>query len=212
VGGKKAYAEVFKDAASLEAWAGGNGDPITGIAMLGHLKRLKLQSRLPLVLATDNGSAYKEKSVQAWLKANEVVHLFSRPHTPTDNGRAERGIGEGKALAGLGRRVLLESGPQGVQALQLAFNALNKNLPRTARAASRPPSSSSIYHIGTTNCIEARSTRRQAQQYRMFRTCRDGKKRKHVREAIFRTLERFELILRTRGEQKVGYVKQDRIS
>lgn len=37
-------------------------------------------------------------------------------------------------------------------------------------------------------------------------------RRSQTREAIFRTLEQFELILRTRGELKNGYVKRDRIS
>jgi hypothetical protein len=58
--GRKAWAEVVKDAATCEAWALGDGKPITSDAMLAQLEALKAQGRLPLVLATDNGSAYKE--------------------------------------------------------------------------------------------------------------------------------------------------------
>ena len=210
--GRKAFAEVTKDAATLEAWASGDGKPITGKAMLKHLEGLKKSAQLPLVLATDNGSAYKEKEVRAWLEAHEVIQLFSRPHTPTDNARAERGIGEGKALAGLGSGVMLQSGLQGVQALQQAMQALNKHLPRTSKGGltaaqlkqQLPHWQASVqrhkFYQAACNAIQAV----QGESKRAVR--------RETREAIFRTLELFGLILRTRGEQKVCYIKPDNIS
>lgn len=210
--GRKAWAEVIKDAATCEARAFGDGKPITGDAMLAHLRDLKAHGRLPLVLATDNGAAYKEHRVQAWLAKHQVVHLLSRPHTPQDNGRAERGIGEGKRLAGLGRGVLLENGTLGAQILDQALQTLNQHWPRrtkgglTAAQLKRTlphwqaqTSRSSFYKAACSavKAIKATSKRQQ---------------RRETREAIFRTLERFGLILRTRGELKESYVKPDRVS
>lgn len=210
--GRKAWAEVAKDAATCEAWAFGDGKPITGDAMLSHLEALETQDRLPLVLATDNGPAYKEHRVEAWLAQHQIVHLLSRPHTPQDNGRAERGIGEGKRLAGLGKGVLLENKAFGAQILDQALQRLNQRWPRRTKGGLtaaqlkqtlphwQASTSRSSFYKATCSAIQAiKATGKRAH-------------RKETREAIFRTLEQFGLILRTRGELKKGYVKPDRVS
>jgi transposase InsO family protein len=210
--GRKAWAEVAKDAATCEAWAFGNGKPVTGDAMLGYLEALKAQGRLPLVLATDNGAAYKEHRVEAWLARHQVIHLLSRPHTPQDNGRAERGIGEGKKLAELGKGVLLENKALGALLLDQALQRLNQGWPRRTKGGLtaaqlkqtlphwQATTSRSSFYKATCSAIQAiKATGKRAQ-------------RKETREAIFRTLELFGLILRTRGELKKGYVKPDRVS
>jgi transposase InsO family protein len=212
VSGRKAWAEVAKDAATTEAWAFGDGKPITGDAMLGHLEALKAQGRLPLVLATDNGSAYKEARVKAWLAHHQVVQLFSRPHTPTDNGRAERGIGEGKRLAGLGTGVLLENGPQGVQELDQALRTLNQEWPRTTKGGlTAAQLSTTLPHW------QAFTTRRDfynaaCSAILAIDASSKRKRRSQTREAIFRTLEHFGLTLRTRGELNRRYAIRDKIS
>jgi transposase InsO family protein len=210
--GRKTWAEVIKDAATTEAWAFGNGKPITGQAMLAYLERLKDLGLLPLVLATDNGSAYKEKEVRAWLAKHQVVQLFSRPRTPQDNGRAERGIGEGKHLAGLGKGVWLENKALGAQILDQALQTLNQHWPRKTKGGLtaaqlkqtlphwQSKTSRSSFYKAACSAIKAVKA--------------DGKRalRKETREAIFRTLESFGLILRTRGELKKCYVKPDTVS
>jgi Integrase core domain len=51
----------------------------------------------PLVLKSDNGSAFGEASVQELLRMWNVAHLFSPPHWPRYNGAVEAGIGALKA-------------------------------------------------------------------------------------------------------------------
>lgn len=48
----------------------------------------------PLVIATDNGPAYKSKTFEEYLKNNKIIHLKSLPHTPQHNGAVEVGIRE----------------------------------------------------------------------------------------------------------------------
>jgi transposase InsO family protein len=51
----------------------------------------------PLVLKSDNGSAFGEASVQALLRSWNVASLFSPPHWPRYNGAVEAGIGSLKS-------------------------------------------------------------------------------------------------------------------
>ncbi len=44
----------------------------------------------PLVLQSDNGSAFVAEATQAWLQATGVQVLFSPPHWPAYNGRSKR--------------------------------------------------------------------------------------------------------------------------
>lgn len=211
--GKKAWAEVAKDAATCEARAFGDGKVITGTAMLGHLEAMKAQGRLPLVLATDNGSAYKEQEVQSWLQDNHVIQLFSLPRTPQHNGRAERGIGEGKAVSGLGKGVQHQHPVHAVRLLNQALQTLNDLWPRTSKggltAAQLTQTLPSWQAMTTRRCFyEAANS---AIQVRII-GLQGRKLRKETREAIFSTLERFGLIRRTIGDQHRPYAKGDRIS
>jgi transposase InsO family protein len=210
--GRKAWAEVAKDAATCEAWAFGDGLPITGKAMLAHLEALKAQGRLPLVLATDNGSAYKEQSVKAWLAEHQVVQLFSRPRTPQDNGRAERGIGEGKALAGLGKVVLLETRALGAQVLDQALQRLNHLWPRHSKGGLTAAQLKQALPHWQAKISRSKFYKAARSAVQAIKAVGKRALRRETREAIFRTLERFGLILRTRGELKKCYVKPDRVS
>lgn len=53
----------------------------------------------PLVLKTDNGSAFIDHRVRGWLESTEVAHLLSPPKTPRYNGSQEAGIGALKTRA-----------------------------------------------------------------------------------------------------------------
>ena len=49
---------------------------------------------VPLVIKSDNGSAFAESRVQALLAEKNMLQLFSPPYYPRYNGSCERGIGE----------------------------------------------------------------------------------------------------------------------
>jgi transposase InsO family protein len=100
IGEMKVPAEVVKDRGTLGNVAMAAGRPAKGRDIVEMLARKKQEGCLPLVLATDNGSTYTSKRVSDFCKQEKVVHLFSRTHTPQDNGAAERGIGELKAEIG----------------------------------------------------------------------------------------------------------------
>src|SRR6202034_1127882 len=57
--GRKAWAEVNRDAASTWSQANGDGWPFSVDEMLEHLEYLRMEGTLPLVLATDNAGAYR---------------------------------------------------------------------------------------------------------------------------------------------------------
>jgi hypothetical protein len=53
----------------------------------------------PLVLKSDNGSAFTAEGVERFLEACEVYHLLSPPRLPSYNGACEAGIGSLKTRA-----------------------------------------------------------------------------------------------------------------
>jgi hypothetical protein len=65
----------------------------TGESTTGMLTTLFAIHGAPLVLKSDNGSAFGEASVQALLRSWRVASLFSPPYWPRYNGAVEAGIG-----------------------------------------------------------------------------------------------------------------------
>jgi hypothetical protein len=202
-GGRKVWAEVNRDAATTWSEANGNGRHFNADAMHAHLEYLWHQGRLPLVLATDNALAYNDFQTVHLLRSCQVIHLLSRPHTPQDNSRAEYGIGEGKALAELGKGVQLKNPAKGVRRLDEALQTLNQHWPRQTKDG--------LTAVQLTQKLPywenftRRSTFYTAAQAAISATCSKPGctgSRQEVREAIFRTLEQFGMILRTRGERK----------
>jgi hypothetical protein len=197
----KVWAEVFKDVASTWAWADGDGHCLTHHRVLNHLEGLRNEGLLPLVLATDNGSAYKDYWVQHALRKAKVIHLFSRPHTPQHNPWIERGIGEGKALAELNAGVVLQSRAEGVQRLNDALQTLNNHWPRQSRGGLTAAQLEK--KLPQWNELVSREEFYAAVEEAIKKAIAEakGKNERHAtRESIFRTLERFGLILRTRGD------------
>ena len=197
----KVWAEVFKDVASTWSWAEGDGHCLNHHRELGHLEGLWSRGTLPLVLATDNGPAYKEYWVQHALCKEKVIHLFSRPHTPQDNPWVERGIGEGKALAELNADVILQSRIEGVRRLEEALQTLNNHWPRQSRGGltaaqleDKLPDWSKFVSRAEFYAAADEAIKKAVKE------ANGMKERQATREAIFRTLERFGLILRTRGD------------
>lgn len=209
---KRAWAEVSKDAATFEAEAFGDGKPITAQAMIERLEGLKANGRLPLILSTDNGSAYKSHAVESWLLKNQVIHLKSRVHTPTDNARIERAIGEAKHEAGLDEHASLERPQDGVICIQEALQRINRR-PRAScswQSAEDLTSTLPWWYISVSRHTFFESAREaicSAVQNLNGRLARMAE-----REAIFRTLELFGLIRRTRGGQPIAATIPDTIS
>jgi len=210
--GRKAWAEVTKDAATLEAKAFGDGKPITGDGVIEHLEALKVSDHLPLVLATDNGPAYKSIKVADWLAKNQVIHLFSRPRTPTDNGRAERGIGEGKGLSGLGKGVELEFAALGPLILDQALQTLTQHWPRKSKGGLTAAQLKHTLPHWQSKTSRSKFYKAACSAIKAVKADSKRVQRREIREAIFRTLESFGLILRTRGDLKPQPKFQDRIS
>jgi len=68
---------------------------LTGIAV-DVLRSLFEAYGAPLVIKSDNGSAFTAGEMRAFLKRHEVLHLFSPEGTPAYNGSIEAGIGSMK--------------------------------------------------------------------------------------------------------------------
>jgi len=104
VDGTTIEALVLKDVASTRTIQLSVGGPATASRVLVLLERAEAErGTLPLVLATDNGSPFVAGAVRERLDARKVVLLRSVPHTPRHNPWVERGIGELKQEADLGR-------------------------------------------------------------------------------------------------------------
>ncbi len=63
------------------------------------LRALFLANRPPLVLKSDNGSAFVADEVERFLETRGVFHLLSPPRMPSYNGACEAGIGSLKTRA-----------------------------------------------------------------------------------------------------------------
>lgn len=202
---KMVWAEVQKDLAILEGRSRGNGKTLTGQAMLGHLRRLKAKGRLPLVLSTDNGSAYSCTAVEAWLKRHLVVHLRSRLRTPTDNAATERAIGEGRTLSGLGKGIQLRRAVDGPRLLDKALQVLNRAWPRSSRGGKTSRQlRQSLPHWRATVVRRVFYQTVQRAIRRRTQGLKGRKLRRETREAIFATLSRFGLARRWKGSKRLN--------
>lgn len=209
---RKVWAEVHKDPATCYSQVTGDGNAATGESVLAHLRDLEEEDRLPLVFQTDNGSAYREENVRAWLRDHQVVHLRSRVHTPQDNPFVESAIGEAKAEVPLeavhctfGEGVEFRSPWEGVDMLAQLVDRVNQFRPRPG-------------YGGKTACqLEEevpswKTTLKREEFYnaackaiqRATLGLKGRKARTAEREAIFQMMECFGLLIRTRGDGSAG--------
>jgi len=91
------HAEIVKDFATLRYEAVAAGAPAEGKDIIAGLEALKAADKLPLVWATDNGSAYRSKEVRQFLADHMIADYPSRRRTPTDNAPTERAVRELKS-------------------------------------------------------------------------------------------------------------------
>jgi transposase InsO family protein len=203
MGRKAVQAEVIKDRATLGYTALAVGPAAKADEILWMLRATKEQEGLPLVWATDNGSAYRDKRVEDFLKQEKVVHLLSRPRLPQDNAAAEKGIQELKVEAKLGRGTCLAGTQEAVQKLAYSREILNTGRLRASKGyrtaeqlkASLPSWEEKI----SRGAFYERACEAKEKGVKGGGTKRQ--KRQAEREAVYETLEQFQLITRTRGGQ-----------
>lgn len=205
---EKVWAEVHKDPATCYTEVTGDGNDATGVSVLEYLRSLEKEGELPLVFQTDNGGAYRHEGLRAWLRTHQVVHLRSRPYTPQDNPFVESAIGEAKAEIPLeyahcviGKGVEFRSPWEGVDMLAQLVDRVNQFRPRPGYGGK----------TACQLCEEVPSWKKSVRRWEFYNAARkairratlglNGRKaRTAEREAIFRTMERYGLLVRTRGD------------
>ena len=158
------------------------------------------RSGYPLVWSRDNGSMYSHEAVRAHMAEHEVVELRSLPRTPEHNGAAENTNREIKDVAELGKGCRLVTAELAHMKMSKAQVLLNNNrvrrskgLKTAAELDERLPSVAAVDR----GAFYQKCQSRMKQAVATGKTVRAG--RQAEREAIFRTLEEYELIKRTRG-------------
>ena len=104
VDGGDVQGEVVREVRSTRSIGLAVGKPATAGDVIGLLDQTALErGGNPLVLLTDNGSAYRSKQIEGWCEKHKVVHLYSLPRTPQHNAASEHGMRELKEDAELGK-------------------------------------------------------------------------------------------------------------
>jgi transposase InsO family protein len=133
-GGEPILCEVIRDLATTSTVALSAGAPASAADVIGLLEQARRdRGTLPLVWQTDNGPAYASAELSAYLERHRVVHLRSRPRTPTDNPSTERGIGELKAESGLEAGLPLRDRAEASARLEAARATLDRGRRRASR-------------------------------------------------------------------------------
>jgi len=200
IGKKGVMGEVVKDRGTLANVAVVVGETMKGRDVVEILEVKKGEGRLPLVWATDNGSAYKSGEVSSFCRREKMIHLFSRPHTPQDNASAERVIGELKAESGLGKGVVLRAEQEAALRLTQVIHLL-EHRPRASKGYQTA--------VQLENSL-LKGPQMVGREQFYAEACRNVEKaiqgggttrqrRQNERMAIYQTLEKFQLIKVTRG-------------
>ena len=131
---REIQAEVATDRATTATVIAAVGPPATGEDIQAHLEGAKVEREgLPLVFQSDLGSANTSATLAAYLEKEQVIHLRSRVHTPTDNPVAEHKNRELKDESGLGKGVRLSSCEEAAARLEPARRRLDEQRLRASR-------------------------------------------------------------------------------
>lgn len=197
--GRKLEGQVIRDAGSARIVGISLGASACGQDVVRILESARIErGGLPLVLATDNGPAYRSRALEKYLRLHRVVHLLNLPRTPQHNAWAERAIGEIK-------QDCRWEASEGIQTLAAALEGARRRLDHHRLRASRGYRTAATcdfemgrgYHlVGRENFYDEvhralRKARRRPQGWRKTRLAQ--------REEIFVTLEKFGLVERSRG-------------
>lgn len=217
----KVEALAVKDVAPAKAITTSVGGPTCGEDVIALLERAEEERGLPLVLGMDRGPANRDAQVQAWLEARSVVVLWNVPRTPQHNAPIESFWSELKLeLDALGELQVRPPDPSqgpvslsepGVSTTKRHFRAavprlvarLNAQRVRPSRGGHTADELDRIlphaehrvnrarFYASACAAIEA-----------AVRGLDNARARwRAEREAIWRTLEQFRLVTRTRGRR-----------
>lgn len=213
--GEPFLAEVLRDVATMKTLAVTTGPAPTGDDITALLHCMKSdRGTLPLVLGVDNGGAQKSNDVARYCEREQVVVLRNHPRTPQHNPFVERAIRELREESGLDAGTPLRNEREGTQRLQDAWRRLDhlhkrpRHGHRTAAdvdatmAGWYPRADRARFYAAARKAIEE-----------AVRACSTPRARRLAeREAIFRTLEDFGLVSRTRGGQPFSRAEPATIS
>jgi len=207
VAGEPFLAEVLRDVATTKTLAVATGPAPTGDDITALLYCMKSdRGTLPLVLGVDNGGAQKSNGVARYCEKEKVIVLRNHPRTPKHNAFVERAIREIREESGLAADTPLRDEAEGTGRLQAAWRRLD-NLHRRPRHGYRTAAEVDVAmapwypRVDRARFYEAART---AVQEAVSACSRPRARRLAEREAIFRTLEAFGLISRTRGGQPIA--------
>ena len=202
VRGRPFLAEVLRDVATMKTLAVTTGPAPSGDDITALLHCMKEdRGTLPLVLGVDNGAAQKSNDVSQYCAREQVVLLRNHPRTPQHNAFVERAIRELKEESGLSADAVLRSEAEGTRRLQEAWRRLD-HLHERPRHGYRTAATVDAALQGWYDRVDrARfyETARAAIEEAVSACTTPRARRLAEREAIFRTLEDFGLVSRTRG-------------
>lgn len=192
--------QIVKDRGSLITVGLTTGKPARGREVVGLLAQLKEARGLPLVLGSDNGSAYVCEETQTYLRHEKVIHLPSLPRTPQHNGSAEVGIGEIKRCAQLKAAWITTPQAAHAKAVKAAL-VLNNNRLRQSKGFKTGAQLDetlvvSYHHVERRQFYEECSRRIEEAQLGISSW---RERRMAKRDAIFETMERYGLVRRHGG-------------
>jgi len=204
--------EVLMDAASRKVLDVTVGSESTGADVIALLRAAAIrEGGLPLVLVTDNGSAYCSDLVETWLINHGVLHLHNLPRTPQHNAQAERGIGLLKQASEIGAEwprittcATAELAVQhGLACLERRPRAVLDHQTTTAAHQTTPRW---YTRVGRKEVLddERRARELALQDAKGARAIRRAE-----RHAILDTLQRRGLISRTRGGKPIPLIKRE---
>jgi len=205
VGRKAVESQVIKDRGSLKTLGIKTGLTASAKDIMTLFDRVKKTRGLPLVIGTDNGSAYCNEEVQAYLKKEKMIHFLSLPRTPEHNGSAEISMRELKTDAVLGKGIALSCPYEAHALLIKSAMRLNSRL----RASKKFKSADEIDDMIT-------DAREIIDRDVFFEECQQGivllsektksfrERRVLERELIMGMLEKYGAIKQTRGGWSYG--------
>ena len=208
--GRAVQAEVLRDVACTRTLSISVGPVASSAEVIAQLQATaRERGVLPLVLATDNGAAYRSAELEEWLAERQVVHLRNLPRTPQHNACAEHGMGELKPEAGLGVPAAGRSRVKG--GLVDAGDACARLAAAAVRLDSRRPRRSRGWRTAFQVEADLPPWSRLATRARVWkkvccalgrsRLASEGRRARRLaeREAILGTLEQCGLLTRNRG-------------
>ena len=206
--------QVGRDVATRRTVTLGVGERATGlgtVALLVEAKRMR--GGLALVIASDRGSENVNKDVADLLVRERVMHLKNLPHTPQHNPWAERANGELRAETGISAHERLDLSEARAR-LEAARARLDDARLRRClgyrTASSMDARKPRAYNLVSREAFFADASRRVASAVRKARTPRD--RCRAEREAILSTMEKYGLLVRSRGDQESRGAKPETIS